>query len=291
MTARRIFRLLPALAVLAIVAVLAGCGTKQGTSVDEGQPVQLGDLQYNVEFSRFLNPDDVEDHGYLVGQPPSGRPRALPGDLRPDHQQEQGHAGDDPDQLDDHRHPDQSYFPVPSKSPYALPVGAPIGPEDQAPALDSTPQVGPIGASMVLFLIPDTAASENRPLTLSGPRTGRAGPDQAGPLTNAGAAALAAARRRRRAGDPAAAVRRDRQLRRADRDHRRNCPLGSLRAAPGRARARLVDDARRGAAITLVAAGLSASSPTRRAGLLAVLGCVLVAIAVAARLPGHGRRP
>jgi hypothetical protein len=172
MTARRIFRLLPALAVLAIVAVLAGCGTKQGTSVDEGQPVQLGDLQYNVEFSRFLNPDDVEDHGYLVGQPPSGGHELYLGIFVQIINKNKDAPVTIPTSWSITDTTDQSYFPVPSKSPYALPVGAPIGPEDQAPALDSTPQVGPIEASMLLFLIPDTAASENRPLTLQVPGPG-----------------------------------------------------------------------------------------------------------------------
>ena len=66
-----------------------------------------------------------------------------------------------------------NYYPLPSRSPYALRLGSPIGPEDQAPALDSTPQVGPIEGSMVLFSIPDSA-TEVRPVTLIIP--GQGGP-------------------------------------------------------------------------------------------------------------------
>jgi len=173
MRARRIFRLLPALAVLAIVAALAGCGTKQGTSAAEGQPVRLGDLQYNVEFSRFLNPDDVEDHEYLIGQPPSGPDQLYLGIFVQILNKNKDSAVNVPTgwTITDTTH--QNYYPLPSKSPYALALGAPIGPEDQAPALDSTPQVGPIEGSMVLFSIP-TAATANRPLTLQIP--GQGGP-------------------------------------------------------------------------------------------------------------------
>jgi hypothetical protein len=52
-----------------------------------------------------------------------------------------------------------------------LALGAPIGPQDQAPALDSTPQVGPIQGAMVLFSIP-TTANDNRPLVLDIPGPG-----------------------------------------------------------------------------------------------------------------------
>jgi hypothetical protein len=173
MRARRTFRLLPALAVLAIVAALAGCGTKQGTSAAEGQPVQLGDLQYNVEFSRFLNPDDIEDHEYLIGQPPAGPDQLYLGIFVQILNKNKDSAVNVPSGWTITDTTDQNYYPLPSKSPYALDLGAPIGPEDQAPALDSTAQVGPIEGSMVLFSIP-TAANENRPLTLQIP--GQGGP-------------------------------------------------------------------------------------------------------------------
>ena len=38
--------------------------------VVEGEPLELGELDYNVQITRFLNPDDAEDAEYLVGQPP-----------------------------------------------------------------------------------------------------------------------------------------------------------------------------------------------------------------------------
>jgi hypothetical protein len=171
MTARRILRLLPALAVLAIAAAFAACGSKEGTDVSEGEPVQLGDLQFNVEFSRFLNPDDVEDHGYLVGQPAPGPDQLYLGIFVEIINKNKQSAVNIPTGWKITDTTDQSYFPLPSQSPYALPLGAPIGPQDQAPALDSTAQVGPTGGAMVLFSIP-TSANDNRPLVLDIPGPG-----------------------------------------------------------------------------------------------------------------------
>jgi hypothetical protein len=172
MKTRRLLRLLPALAVLVLSAALVACNTSEDKrNLSEGQPVQLGDLQYNVVFSRLLNPNDVEDHEYLVGQPApkpdqlylvvfvqilnknKNSPVTVPSGWT----------------ITDTEH--NNYYPLPSRSPYALRLGAPIGPQDQAPALDSTPQVGPIEGSMVLFSIPDSA-TEVRPIRLIIPGEG-----------------------------------------------------------------------------------------------------------------------
>ncbi len=167
MTDRR--RLLPPLAAALIAAVLslsiAACGSssEEKTGLIEGEPVTLGNLQYNVVFSRFLNPHDVEDHEYLVGQPPPPADAAYFGVfvqiINKSHQ--------DPEPIPREFKivdtEEQEFTSLGSESIYALPLGDSIGPEDVAPALDSSPQMGPIGASLVLFEIPD-AAAEDRPL-------------------------------------------------------------------------------------------------------------------------------
>src|SRR5262245_60064918 len=56
----------------ASVLVLAGCGDQQSTVTEaepEGGPVAVGGLKYQVQCSRFLNPNDVEDSYYLRGLP------------------------------------------------------------------------------------------------------------------------------------------------------------------------------------------------------------------------------
>src|SRR6478672_6799220 len=71
MTSRR--RIVPlmfaALAVFSAAVALSACGySSDSKDVVEGQPVNLGEVKYNVGFSRYLNPNDSEDSAYLVGQ-------------------------------------------------------------------------------------------------------------------------------------------------------------------------------------------------------------------------------
>lgn len=169
---------LPPLAALALVAAtfaLSACGeSSHSKDVVEGQPVTLGELKYNVIFSRFLNPNDNEDSAYLVGQP-----QAAPGHgyfgvfIEVQNESEEPQELADSFTITDADH--ETFEAIPSKSLYALPFGGEVESQEQIPVLDSTPQQGPIEGALVLFDLP-ASASENRPLTLSIP-----GPD--GPAT------------------------------------------------------------------------------------------------------------
>lgn len=61
------------LSVLAFAAlVAAGCGNRQEIRTlgeTEGAYVDVADLSYQVQLSRILNPNDIEDQAYLVGLP------------------------------------------------------------------------------------------------------------------------------------------------------------------------------------------------------------------------------
>ncbi len=159
---------LPLFAALALAVLALGisaCGYSSDTKeVSEGESVKLGDLQFTVIFSRYLNPNDTEDSAYLVGQPaaPNGstyfgvffliqnesnESQALPATV----------TITDADK--------QTYDLIPSESLYALPFGEEVESQEQIPVLDSTPQQGPIEGSLALFLLP-AVASDNRPLTL-----------------------------------------------------------------------------------------------------------------------------
>jgi hypothetical protein len=173
MTARRrLLRLLPAMAAPILVSLtLVACGEEEDkTELIEGEPVELGHLEYNVLFSRFLNPNDIEDRDYLLDQP-----APKPDELYLGVFMQVANLGDDPAQI-----PEtmtvvdilrDSYSPIESESPYALHLGDTLGPDDEAPAIDSTAEAGPIEGSMVLFSIPDDA-TENRPLKLVIPGEG-----------------------------------------------------------------------------------------------------------------------
>jgi hypothetical protein len=162
--------LLAALALAVLAVAVSACGySSDATDVVEGEPVKLGELEYNVTFSRYLNPADTEDSAYLVGQPapPEGstyfgvffevqnesdQPQTLPSTLT----------------ITDADH--KTYDLVPSESLYALPLGGEVESHEQVPVLDSTAQLGPIEGSLALFLLP-SEASDNRPLTLHIPAT------------------------------------------------------------------------------------------------------------------------
>jgi hypothetical protein len=163
---RRFF--LPLLAALALASLVVGvsaCGYESHeTEVVEGEPVELGELSFNVTFSRYLNPNDSEDSAYLVGReeaPPgftyfgvffevqneSEEPQTLPSTL----------------EITDADH--TKFEVLPSESLYALELGGEVEAQEQVPVLDSTAQLGPIEGSVAIFLLPESA-NENRPLTL-----------------------------------------------------------------------------------------------------------------------------
>jgi hypothetical protein len=162
---RTLFALFALLALLALSVGVSACGySSDSKDVAEGESLTLGDLKYNVTFSRYLNPNDTEDAAYLVGQeePPedtnyfgvffevqneSDEPQTLPSTLT----------------ITDAE--DKEYEVLPSESIYALPFDGTVKSEEQIPVLDSPPQQGPIEGSVAIFLLPEEA-SANRPLTL-----------------------------------------------------------------------------------------------------------------------------
>jgi hypothetical protein len=169
---RHLARLLAALTVACAAFVLAACGySSEGeTEVVEGEPVELGELQYNVIFSRFLNPSDNEDSAYLVGQP-TPPPGSTYFGVFFEVQNESEEPQTLPHEFKIHDADHQEFVALESESLYALPMGAEVEAEEQAPILDSTAQQGPIEGSVVLFELP-ASASENRPLILEIPGPG-----------------------------------------------------------------------------------------------------------------------
>jgi hypothetical protein len=160
--------LLAAPALVGVSLAVSACGyASSSKDVVEGEPVKLGEVQFNVVFSRFLNPNDAEDSAYLVGQPPSGRGSSYFG-VFVEVRNETGAAQPLPGSFAITDADRQVYGSIPSESLYAFPLGGEVEGEEQIPELDSTPQQGPIEGSLVLFRLP-AAASENRPLTFSIP--------------------------------------------------------------------------------------------------------------------------
>jgi hypothetical protein len=172
---RTTLSLLAALLLAATALALSACGASSDSKdVVEGEPVELGELQYNVIFSRFLNPNDNEDSAYLVGQPePSPGHSYFGVFLEVQNESEEPQTLADSLTITDAGH--ETFDALSSESLYALPFGGEVESQEQIPILDSTPEQGPIEGSVAIFELP-ASASENRPLTLSIP-----GPD--GPAT------------------------------------------------------------------------------------------------------------
>jgi hypothetical protein len=153
--------------LLVAITLFAACGEEEELDVVEGEPVELGELLYNVQITRFLNPNDPEDAAYLRGQPGA----------RPDQdylavfmtvENEGDSTAELPDEMTIRDTRDNTYEPVDSTAEYALELGAPVGAGDEVPAPDTPAASGPIAGAMVLFLV-DRAVTENRPIELEIP--------------------------------------------------------------------------------------------------------------------------
>jgi hypothetical protein len=157
--------LFAALAILVLGLGAAACGYKSDSKEGvEGESVYLGDLQFNVIFSRYLNPADNEDAAYLAGQPEPPKGETYFGVfLLVQNEHNEAHQLPSTAWITDADN--QEYKLIESESLYAFPFGTEVEEQEQIPILDSTPQQGPIEGSLALFLLPE-AASENRPLTL-----------------------------------------------------------------------------------------------------------------------------
>jgi hypothetical protein len=157
--------LLAALALAVLALGVAACGySSDSKDVAEGESVHLGDLQFNVIFSRYLNVNDTEDSAYLVGQKPAPNDSNYFGVfLLVQNESNESQPLPSTVHISDADH--QEYELIPSESLYAFPFGEEVEEQEQIPILDSTPQQGPIEGSLALFLLPEDA-SANRPLTL-----------------------------------------------------------------------------------------------------------------------------
>jgi len=151
---------------LALVGV-AACGSDEGHEADEGVPIKLGDLEINVQETRFLNPSQRDDREYLEGQQlptPAGK-NYLGVFLTVENQ------GDSPVRLPTNAQisivdtTGAAYESTPSHTPFAAPLGAELAAGADIPAPDTAAASGPVQGALVLFLL-DQGVSQNRPLKL-----------------------------------------------------------------------------------------------------------------------------
>jgi hypothetical protein len=157
---------------LALVGALSACGNKQDktlTAETEGTYVDLGDLKYQVQISRQLNPADEEDKGYFVGvKDPEGAVNAeevwFAVFVKVWNRTEDSHIASKDFEIEDTVGKRYEPVEVGEDNVFAYrPIQIPSG--GQLPGTDDVANEGVIGGSMLLFkLTLDSLA--NRPLVL-----------------------------------------------------------------------------------------------------------------------------
>ena len=176
--AKRLTRLAALIGLVVLAFSVSGCDKHvQQIEAKEGGRIYMGNLFYQVNLSRMLNPKDVEDSYYLEGQP-----TPAPGDtyfgvfLRVDNE------------TDHHRllpigtnnmkivTADGTVFkPIPVKSSGWAYAPAPIGYRGVIPIPNTPAYIGPIRGGLILFRMSQTELNA-RPvkLEIKGPdgRTG-----------------------------------------------------------------------------------------------------------------------
>jgi hypothetical protein len=164
-------RLLVISAALACALFAAGCGNKQETVTlgeTEGIYLDIDHLKYQVQISRYMNANDVEDRAYLTGLPSS---TAQPGGdetwfgvfLRVQNTTDDTIAPANDFQIVDTQ--EKVYRPIPidtNVNPFAYKPD-PIPPKGLIPEPDSAASENTIQGSLLLFKV-KTESLQNRPL-------------------------------------------------------------------------------------------------------------------------------
>ena len=164
-------RLTLALALLATL-VVAGCGQEEGQLVadTEGIYLDVNDLKYQIEMSRYMNANDIEDREYLIGLPEGTAP---PGGgevwfgvwVRVENVTDEPHPVANNWEIVDTL--DNVYRPVPfgPENVFTLKTDVNVPPGTVLPLKSSASGQGPIQGSLLLFKI-KTDSLQNRPLEL-----------------------------------------------------------------------------------------------------------------------------
>lgn len=164
-------RLLVISAALLCALFAAGCGNKQETVTlgeTEGIYIDIDDLKYQVQISRYMNPNDVEDRSYLAGLPsstsqPGGDETWFGVFIRVQNTTDETIAPANDFMIVDTQ--EKKYRPIPldtNVNPFAYKPD-PIPPKGLIPVPDSVASETTIQGSLLLFKV-KTESLQNRPL-------------------------------------------------------------------------------------------------------------------------------
>jgi hypothetical protein len=184
----RLRRPLTILAALLASAGLAACGNHPNEEApvvraeNEGLYLDIGDLKYQVQVSRQLNPDDVQDRSYLEGLAPADQ--GLNPDqvwfgvfMRVENETDAPHPPSNNIRIVDTQ--EESFRPIAlaTTNPFAYRSTAQVPAGDVVPLRDTPAFDTPIRGSLLLFKLTLTSLG-NRPLELH--IVGRTGLQQTG---------------------------------------------------------------------------------------------------------------
>jgi hypothetical protein len=166
----RPFRVLLLLALgAASVLALAGCGNKSETvtsATTEGIYLDVGDLKYQVQMSRILNPNDEEDRAYLAGLPAGTAPpkadEAWFGVWMRVQNVTDKKTLTAADEFEISDTQEDTFKPTAVSNPFAY-QAQDLGPKTIVPSANSPAGEGVIQGSLILFKL-TTEALANRPL-------------------------------------------------------------------------------------------------------------------------------
>ena len=168
MTRKSPIRLLLALVCIGVGSLLiSACGAKEESHVTEAETLELGEIQYRVQITRFLNPQDVEDAEYLDGLPdslPKGQ-AYLGVFLKVRNEGSEAFTVPSKEDFTVKDTTDQQFSPIPQNTPFSLVLGSTIPSGGELPLPDSAAGAGPIEGGLLLFKV-DTSIAENRPIEL-----------------------------------------------------------------------------------------------------------------------------
>jgi hypothetical protein len=166
----------PRVAVLAalLCALFAtGCGNRLETRTQgetEGLYLDVDELSYQIQISRYLNPNDVEDRAYLKGLPsgtadPGGDETWFGVFIRVSNPTSREITPANDFRIIDTQENVFRAVPLDASVNEFAYVADPIPPKGLIPQPDSTAAVGPIQGALLLFKV-KTSSLQNRPLEL-----------------------------------------------------------------------------------------------------------------------------
>jgi hypothetical protein len=163
--------------VLALSLAAAGCGGDEPkTSGAEGEFIEVGDTDYQVQLTRLLNPQQRPDDTYLRTQAPLAQDEAYLGVfLRIENDGDSPYKPPRDIKVVDTT--GEEYLPLDTtQSGFGLDFGQAIPPGDVAPPPNSPAQFGPTSGALLLYRLSEESATDNLPLELKIPVEGEEEP-------------------------------------------------------------------------------------------------------------------